>query len=303
MEFARVLRELSKRRLLLALGVLVAVAVSMFSVYRLEGGKLKARTLQYSAATTQVLVDSGSSLLGSVSPALEPLSARAQLYANFMASPALLEVIAKQVGLSGDQLAAAGPVDAQLPRVEQEPTAFKRNVELTGETKPYRLNYEAQGNLPTITIYSQAPTTSVAVGLANAAASGLAQYVASVQSKAKISPATKIEIRQLGPATGAVVDGGIKKTLALMVFVGVFLLWCVLMLIAVRFRETWRQSAALEREWDEDWDKSIEPAADGRDASEVVPRRHAHNPVSAPLYGRSGSGDDRPAAVSVQNIR
>ena len=58
------------------------------------------------------------------------------------------KLVAQQVGLSGEQMYAAGPVDAQLARVEQEPTALKRNVEITGETKPYRLDYESRGNLP-----------------------------------------------------------------------------------------------------------------------------------------------------------
>ena len=46
MEFALILRELSKRRLLLLLGVLVAAVAAISSVYRLEGTKLKPRSLQ-----------------------------------------------------------------------------------------------------------------------------------------------------------------------------------------------------------------------------------------------------------------
>ena len=53
-----------------------------------------------------------------------------------MASPAVLSLIGQQVGLSGEQIYAAGPVNANEPRVVQEPTALKRNVEITGETIP-----------------------------------------------------------------------------------------------------------------------------------------------------------------------
>ena len=66
MEFALILRELSRRRLLLAVGVLIAAVAAIFSVYRLEGTQLKARSLQYSSASTQVLVDTPSSVLGNV---------------------------------------------------------------------------------------------------------------------------------------------------------------------------------------------------------------------------------------------
>ncbi|HWY89926.1 MAG TPA: hypothetical protein VNY31_04580 [Solirubrobacteraceae bacterium] len=245
MEFALLLRELLRHRLLLIVGVLIAAIAAIFSVYHLEGSKLKARTLQYSSATTQVLVDTPASVLGNVSQSFEPLSARAVVYANFMASPAVLKVIGQHAGIPGDQLYAAGPVDELQPRAVQEPTALKRNVQITGETTPYRLNFNSTTNLPTITVYSQAPTTAQAVALANGAVAGLKQYVASVETANGIPPRSRVIIRQLGPANGSVVDGGISKALMAIVFLVTFLLWCVLLLAAARFRESWRASAIL----------------------------------------------------------
>ena len=294
MEFARVLRELSRHRLLLALGMLIAAVASIFSVYRLDGGKLKARSLQYSAASTQVLVDSESSVLGNVSQTFEPLSARAEVYANFMTSPAVLKVIGQQVGLSGDQIYAAGPVNAQEPRVEQEPTALKRNVEITGEAKPYRLNFESQGNLPTITIYSQAPTTGQAVALANAAVVGLQRYVTRVELADGTPPRSRVAIRQLGPASGAVVNGGISKALAAMVFVAVFLLWCVLILVAAPLRETWRASAALEHRGD-DVRGEVDDGELAWDAYEAAPQGvREQGPERVTLDAVSRLHNDRP---------
>lgn len=245
MGFTLGLRELSKRRLPLLLGVLVAAVAAVFSVYRLDNGKLERRQLQYSAAVTQALVDSSSSALGNLSKSFEPLSARAAVYANFMASPAVLALIGQQVGLEGGQIYAAGPVNADQPRVVQEPTALKRNVEITGETDPYRLNFESQLALPTINIYSQAPTTSQAIALANAAVVGLQEYIASLDKASGVPPKARVAIRQLGAATGSVVDGSISKSVMVLTFVGVFLLWCVLILAVSRFRLMWRESAAL----------------------------------------------------------
>ena len=54
-----------------------------------------------------------------------------------------------------------------------------------------------------------------------------------------------VTVRQLGRATGGVVDGGIKKSLAVIVFLGVLLLWCLGMLLASRFLETWRAAAEV----------------------------------------------------------
>ncbi len=258
MGFALALRELSKHRRLLALGGVVAVLVATMSVYRLDGFGLKSRSLQYSAASTQVLVDSDSSALGNLTESFESLATRAVVYADFMTNPAILEKIGQQVGLKGGQIYAVGPVTGAT-RVEQEPTALKRNIELTGETKPYRLNFESQNNLPTITINAQAPTTKQAVALANASALAMHRYVAEDVSVGAITPPSRVVIRQLGAANGAVVDGGIKKQLFVIVFVLVFALWCVLMLAVPRALAMWRESAALEVDADAD---AASPEAD-----------------------------------------
>jgi hypothetical protein len=246
MEFALILRELSRRPRALAVGVIVAGLASLFSIYTIGSGlSLKPRQLQYSSATTTVFIDTPSSVLGNITQAIEPLQARATVFANFMASPSVLDLIGEKSGIPADQIYAAGPIDSNVPRIIEEPTAIQRNVELTGETKPYRLNFNDDPNLPTIGVYAQAPTTAQSVDLAEAAVSALKLYVAGLQNSEHTPAKSRIVIRQLGPAKGAVVNGGISKALASMAFFGVFFLWCVLMLVFTRFRETWRQSANL----------------------------------------------------------
>lgn len=274
MEFALVLRELLRRRLLIAIGILVAAVAAIFSVYRLDGTTLKARALKYSSASTQVLVDTPSSVLGNLSQSFEPLDSRAAVYANFMASPAVLALIGQQVGLSGEQIYAAGPVTPDQPRVVYEPTALKRNVQITGETDPYRLNFESKVNQPMINIYSQAPTTGQAVALANAAAVGLRRYVTNLQQADKIPARSRVIIHQLGPANGAVVDGAISKALLAIVFTVVFLLWCVLILAGIRLAENWRVSAAVLSAPAAD-DASVEGTPGGRDDDRVGVRTHS----------------------------
>jgi hypothetical protein len=287
MEFARVLRELLSRRRMLALGALIAAVASVLSVYRLDGFALKSRSLERSGASTQLLVDSSSSVLGNVSQSFEPLASRAAVYANFMTSPVVLDLIGEQVGLSGAQIYAAGPVNPQQPRVVQEPTALKRNVEITGETTPYRLEFESPAAQPTINVFSQAPTTAQAVALANAAVVGLQKYVSSLEASNGVAPKSRVIIRQLGPASGAVVDSGISKTLATMVFVAVFVLWCLLVLVGSRFRESWRASAEeLGPEDDGEVSKPAEIISpDDRlwNASELVPRAFPHHASSSQM--------------------
>ncbi|MGA2455211.1 MAG: hypothetical protein ABSG93_17000 [Solirubrobacteraceae bacterium] len=284
----------------MAVGVLVAAAAAILSVYRVDGSTLKARSLQYSSATTQALVDSPTSVLGDLSQSFEPLSARATVYANFMASPAVLALIGQQVGLSGEQLYATGPVSASQPRVVQEPTALKRNTEITGETDPYRLSFESQPNLPTINVYAQAPTTALAVGLANGAVVGLKQYITALEAADKTPARARVTIRQLGPANGAVVDGGISKELAILVFVGVFLLWCILLLAASRFREVWRGSALLQ-DWDEhSSDEDGHRGKLGDDASEAP--LNGHGDSETHLLGTPSRQEDDDPAMPVRSL-
>jgi len=287
---------------LLVVGVLVAAVAATFSVYRLEGTTLKARSLQYSSANTQVLVDAPSSVVGNLSQSFEPLSARAAVYANFMASPAVLNLVGQQMGLSGEQIYAAGPVNANQPRVVQEPTALKRNIEITGETNPYRLSFENQANLPTINIDSQAPTTAQAIALANAAAVGLKRYVTALEDANKIPPHARVTIRQLGSANGAVVDGGISKSLAAIVFVVVFFVWCMLMLAVTRFRQNWRASAALLGAQDGER-AAAEHGGGGVDDAEAATQGASAYAPEIPPFPTPGLRDDDRIAVPERSVR
>jgi hypothetical protein len=287
MEFALVLRELLRRRRVLAVGVLVAALTAVLSVYHLDGLGLKPRSLQYSSATTQVFVDTPSSVLGNLTQALPPLQARATVYANFMASPSVLQLIGEKAGIPGDQIYAAGPIDPLVPRIVQEPTAVQRNVEITGEATPYRLNFNDDPNLPQIGIYSQAPTTAEAVRLAEASVQALKQYLAGLQSSENIPPQSRAVIRQLGSANGHVVDGGIGKALACIVFLSVFLFWCVMSLVVVRFRQSWRESAVLAEQGD-DRESDSQPAIVDLDS----PRNGPKEAAGAEVGIRDGRGQN-----------
>jgi len=99
---------------------------------------------------------------------------------------------------------------------------------------------------------SEAARTAASTGscppsaLANAAAVGLQRYVAQLESTSGVPARSRVTIRQLGAANGAVVDGGISKALMAMVFVAVFVLWCLLLIAVTRFRADWRASAVFE---------------------------------------------------------
>ena len=201
--------------------------------------------LRSSTASTQVLVDTQSSSLVNSSGDVLELQTLAMALANYGTTQDVLNAIGSKVGISGSQLYAAGPTSANVPRAVVEPSAPQRNVQITGETAPYRLEFDADPSLPEIAIYSQAPTTAMAVKLANASVAALSQQVAALLKTGKIPGKYRVVLRQLGAPTGAPDTAGARKSLAAFAFVGVFVLWCVLILVSERMVGAWRASAGV----------------------------------------------------------
>jgi hypothetical protein len=236
MELALAIRRLLRHKVLLAIGIAIAVAAAVLA--------LKPKTLHHSTATTQVLVDAPSSALADIQQSVVPLQTLATTLANFAPSPAVLDLIGQRAGLQGNQLYAEGPVEQNVPRTIQEPTALERNLQIAGETMPYRLEFNADPNIPEIGIYAQAPTTAQAIKLANAAVAGLTDYLTNLQNTGKIRTSRRVVLRQLGQAAGSVDSPSASKTIAIMAFVAVLILWCVLVLVGERFIAAWRASSS-----------------------------------------------------------
>lgn len=245
MELALVIREIWSRKRIVAIGLIIAPLLALMSVAQVNGTSIKPKGLQFSEATTQLFIDTPKTALGNVGQDVTQLQTRATVLANFMASPTIVDLIGKQVGLSGDQLYAAGPVNVNQARAVIEPTELKRNVQVTGETVPYRLEFLNDPTLPTITVNTQAPTTKMAVALANSSAKALEQYVTGLETVGSTPHGERVVVRQLGVPNGGVVNAGISKKLFLVVFVLVFMLWCAVVLVAGRFRANWKASRGV----------------------------------------------------------
>jgi hypothetical protein len=280
MEFALVMRELWGQKRLLALGVVVSMICAILSVYQVKTvlpPKLTQRALQYSSASIQTFVDVPHSFVGDLTAPLAPVIDRATVFANLMASPGALDLIGQNSGIPGDQLWAAGPVDPTQQRVIVEPTVSKRSFEVAGEALPYRIEFLADPNLPLISIYTQAPTTPQAIALANGSVQALKQYVHDLQVQQHIQPAAWVTIRTIGPASGALVNGGINKKLAGLVFFAIFGAWCVLVLVCSRFRANWRKSGRA---------LNLDATANGRNGR-ATRRWAVEPPVEEQLVGSS----------------
>jgi hypothetical protein len=246
MELARTLRTLWERRRLVAVGVAVAALAALLSVYRIGifPPSLQARTNVFASASSQILVDTPASAFADLSYDLEALDTRAGVFARFLASPAAVQLIAQRANLPYDAIEARGPFELNVPEVQQAPTAEKRSSQIIGEGALYRLRFENNPSLPIVSVFAQAPHEDEAVALATAAPAALRDYIAGIQERQHTPPAQRVEIRQLGRATGAVVNKGANLQIATLVFVIVLGGWCMLLIPARTIARGWREPAA-----------------------------------------------------------
>ena len=244
MEFARALRTLWNRRRLVVLGLVVATIVTILAVYSVSlfPPSLHSRTKVFATASTQILVDTPESAFADLSSNIEPLETRANVFARFLASPVAVTKIAKKADMPPDSIDAKGPFEMNLPLFEVEPTAEQRSSQIVGERDLYRLRFEANPNLPIISVFAQAPTEKQARTLASAVPVALHDYIEEIQNQQDTPPRSRVEIRRLGEATGGVVNKGADLQIAVLVFLAVMIGWCMLLIPAQTIAKGWREA-------------------------------------------------------------
>jgi hypothetical protein len=245
MELAKTLKILWQRRRLVALGAVIAVLAAILSVYQvgLFPPSLHSRTNVFATASTQLLVDTPDSAFADLANDLTPLETRASVFARFLASPAALELIAREAKLPLDSIEAQGPYDINLPVIQQEPTAGQRSSQIIGEGALYRLRFENNPVLPIVSVFAQAPTQDQATALANAAPRALRAYVKGIQARQHTPADRRVVIRKLGNATGGVVNAGANVQIGVLVFLVVFGAWCMLLIPAQTLARGWRKGS------------------------------------------------------------
>ena len=105
MELAQAMQLLWRRKIWLAVGVVVALAVGAGSIQLLKNAQ------EYATAMTQMIVDSPRSPLGNTGASLDPFTARASVFADLMASHPALVAIGEAAGIPPDQIVASAPAD------------------------------------------------------------------------------------------------------------------------------------------------------------------------------------------------
>jgi hypothetical protein len=252
-EIANILKTLWRLKLLVVLGVVVAAAAAYTTAYKPSfPPTFESKSIEFGSAATQVLVDSASTPLIDTSQDVSPLSTRAQLYAQLVASEPVKDAIAKAAGLDPGELVIQSQTAETGTRAAREPSAEERSNQLLADGRVKRLLFAADIGLPVISITSQASTAEEATRLADAGAKGLVNYLSSLDASKRIPAASRVKFQQLGAARGGMVNEGASKQVAFMAFVGVLGLWCVALVLLQSLIAALRQPGSEEL-GPEDW--------------------------------------------------
>jgi O-antigen ligase len=220
------------------LAIAVAVASTFVGVIAaLMNVRPNPNSLHISVATTHVLLDTPPPSITQrrVPPqAVDGLTKRGQLYVDIIASPPVLERVAKRMGIATNRLGAVSRVTGDLPHALTEPDSEKRASEIRNSRYPYRLEVQARPDAPIIDIYSQAPTTRAAERLGDAAVASMRHYLSNLAASQGFSNPEPVRLRQLEPARGGVVNSMAGPVIAVLSFVVFFAIACAALLFVIR---------------------------------------------------------------------
>jgi hypothetical protein len=236
MEFAEIFNIVRSRKL-------VSLAIVALAVLAAVGAKIGTRSAPKGAATVQILVDSPNSALANLVQNTTPLTTRAAVFAQVMASQAVLEEIGKASGIPVRQITAEGPYSGAGEKLDVVTPSEARGAQLLEQEAKYRITYLAQENEPLVTASIQAPTADAAARLAGGVYPGVVRYVDNLQKTMKTPSAQRVTIRELGAPQAGTVDSSTGLTVAVVAALGVLLLGG---LILVGVEGARRRALALE---------------------------------------------------------
>jgi hypothetical protein len=230
MDFAQALHQLWRRRGWTLLGLGIALVVALSTAYDFSGvpPKLHKKTLALGTGSAALLVDTPKTSVTDLRVDLKPLAARAFVLAHLATSEVVVNRIAHNVGLRPGQLDVEAPIDGAIrPQAARE----TRIGSILSQNREFRVSFVAQEGLPNIQVNTQAPRVADAVRLANMASATFAGYIHAVQRRQGQPEASRVVLRQLGPAEGGLIAKQINVQLAVLAFLAAFIGWCVLIIM------------------------------------------------------------------------
>jgi capsular polysaccharide biosynthesis protein len=276
MEAVTILRELRRRRAFVALVALVSVLIGLAVAYTVSLPP-QSRTVEVAIASGRLLVDTPDSQVIDVQPkGSGTLGIRAGVVANLMTEGDVKAAIAQRAGLNPNQLRAGVRVDGELSAVL---TKASGNPDAHLLVTSPALNPDGTP-LPMVDIEAQAPGPEGAARLANAAVTGLNDYLDTKAAGEDVPDAERLQVTGLGAPAVHEEARGPSRLVAAAVAILIFLFGCAAILVSAPLGRAWRVAVTAEDERKSD---DEEPGDEGKREDEQKAERV---PWSTRLVGR-----------------
>ena len=242
MESVTILRELWRRRFLVAIVAILSLFIGWMLVFGLSMPP-KARSYKVGVASARMLVDTPQSQVVEVAPkGSDTLGTRASVLSNLMLYGELKAMIEQRAGIKKNTLIAGSDTTGGAEAVS--PLGRDSYALTTGVVVNTELD-----QLPLIKVDAQAPTAAEAAKLADAAVKSLISYVDTKAQSQAVQPQRRLRISDLGPAQAHVVGRGTGKVMGFAAMVFVFLLGCTIIVAVSTIVRAWRAAVDLERKF------------------------------------------------------
>jgi hypothetical protein len=245
----KILQEIKRRRVLVAIVVLASAAIGFLLAFK-PGFPPQSRQYQQAIASSDILIDTRNSQVvdvGGHGPELSTLASRANLLGNLMVTGPLKETIAQTAGVKPENLVVVPPANSETPGVSPAPVETGHGVNVP-KAERSTLTFSTDDTLPILHVVAEAPDAETARKLALATVVNLRKYLASVAATQRIPAARQLVVRQFGAPTVTTATRGVPHSLAFAVAVILALVGCGAIVGGSWFARRWKEFAKQEAE-------------------------------------------------------
>jgi hypothetical protein len=223
MESVGIIRVLWRRRLWVALGAVLSLALALSSLYQVSLGlppSLQSQTTHSGFAWQRLLVDTPNSVLADAKArGAQGIASKAVLLGDLAEGDSARRQMAADVGVGVGEVGVIGP--GSLTAAMVTPLATKA-TEVTRPHRPYLVSINEAPDLPILSVSATAPGPTAAAGLVRAAAGAIGSL-----SRQALGTGGEARIEPLGKVQASARVGGPRKAKALAMTAVLLLLWCI----------------------------------------------------------------------------
>jgi hypothetical protein len=217
----------------------VLAAATRFVAIGILPPSIEMKPFEHATASTQVTLGN-TGVFADDGGKLDPgasMSTRIYALADMVDSPEITTYVARAAGLPASKIGILGPLWVELWRAQQWASGPQRGRQIVIEKDPYQISISQETNRPgegpgpgsgppVIDVQTQAPSAAAAARLASAVPAALSAYIQHTQAAAHVPERDRYDVTQLAPVSVVPARTSQLADVAVVTFIGVFVLWC-----------------------------------------------------------------------------